>query len=129
MSDFPEALNEVRLRIEEWFEANEIMFQSRNRRIEVPVGKTWARLTNLGVNSKSACLGQKHIRDRGILVVSIFFPLGSGVAASDKICYSFRDAFSEWTYNHFETGSGEVVEVPSTQDAFHVNVNLPYRHN
>lgn len=129
MSTMPDAMNAVRVAVDTWLKAQNIKLQSRNRKLQVAQGETWARMSVLNATAESACLGQKHIRDRGIIVVSLFFPLGSGVATADKICYSFRDAFSEWTYAYLETGVGEVKEVPSTEDFYHVNIHLPFRHN
>lgn len=128
MSELPEALNEIRFRIEEFMNEHNIQFQSRNRKINADNTKPWARLTHLGVDSRSAQLGDLWIRDRGLLVVSFFFPAGEGVAESDIITYKLRDSFSEWRYNYLELGIGEVTEVPTTQDFYHVNVTLPYRH-
>lgn len=128
MSELPEALNEIRFRIEEHLEALTIPLQGRNRTLKVNNKKSWARLSHLTVGSESIQLGDLWIRDRGMIVVSLFFPLDEGVSESDKIAYNLRDSFSEWRYNYLELGVGSVTEVPSTTDFYHVNVTLPYRH-
>lgn len=128
MSELPQALNEIRYQIEMYLASKDIQFQSRNRKIKVDNKKAWARLSHLGVSSESAQLGDIWIRDRGLLVVSFFFPAGEGVSSSDIITYGLRDSFAEWRYNYLELGIGEVTEVPTTEDFYHVNVTLPYRH-
>ena len=128
MSELPESLNAFRVELETFLEARSIPLQLRNRNLKVKADTTWARLSLLSIGSTTASLGQKWIRDRGILVVSLFFPLGEGTYEADKLAYLLRDTFSEWQYNYLETGIGEVIEVPSTQDFYHVNINLPYRH-
>lgn len=128
MSELPESLNAFRVELETFLEARSIPLQLRNRKLKVKADTTWARLSLLSIGSTTASLGQKWIRDRGIFVVSLFFPLGEGTYDSDKLAYLLRDTFSEWQYNYLETGIGEVIEVPSTQDFYHVNINLPYRH-
>lgn len=128
MSELPESLNAFRVELETFLEARSIPLQLRNRNLKVKADTTWARLSLLSIGSTTASLGQKWIRDRGIFVVSLFFPLGQGTHDADKLSYLLRDTFSEWQYNYLETGIGEVIEVPSTQDFYHVNINLPYRH-
>ena len=128
MSELPESLNAFRVELETFLEARSIPLQLRNRNLKVKADTTWARLSLLSIGSTTASLGQKWIRDRGIFVVSLFFPLGQGTYDADKLAYLLRDTFSEWQYNYLETGIGEVIEVPSTQDFYHVNINLPYRH-
>ena len=128
MSELPESLNAFRVELATFLEARSIPLQLRNRKLKVKADTTWARLSLLSIGSTTASLGQKWIRDRGIFVVSLFFPLGEGTYAADKLSYLLRDTFSEWQYNYLETGIGEVIEVPSTQDFYHVNINLPYRH-
>lgn len=128
MSELPESLNAFRVELEAFLEARSIPLQLRNRKLKVKADTTWARLSLLSIGSTTASLGQKWIRDRGIFVVSLFFPLGEGTYDADKLAYLLRDTFSEWQYNYLETGIGEVIEVPSTQDFYHVNINLPYRH-
>ena len=128
MSELPESLNAFRVELETFLEARSIPLQLRNRNLKVKADTTWARLSLLSIGSTTASLGQKWIRDRGIFVVSLFFPLGEGTNDADKLAYLLRDTFSEWQYNYLETGIGEVIEVPSTQDFYHVNINLPYRH-
>lgn len=128
MSELPESLNAFRVELETFLEARSIPLQLRNRNLKVKADTTWARLSLLSIGSTTASLGQKWIRDRGIFVVSLFFPLGEGTYDADKLAYLLRDTFSEWQYNYLETGIGEVIEVPSTQDFYHVNINLPYRH-
>lgn len=128
MSELPESLNAFRVELEAFLEARSIPLQLRNRNLKVKADTTWARLSLLSIGSTTASLGQKWIRDRGIFVVSLFFPLGEGTYDADKLAYLLRDTFSEWQYNYLETGIGEVIEVPSTQDFYHVNINLPYRH-
>lgn len=128
MSELPESLNAFRVELETFLEARSIPLQLRNRKLKVKADTTWARLSLLSIGSTTASLGQKWIRDRGIFVVSLFFPLGEGTYDADKLAYLLRDTFSEWQYNYLETGIGEVIEVPSTQDFYHVNINLPYRH-
>ena len=128
MSELPESLNAFRVELETFLEARSIPLQLRNRSLKVEATTTWARLSLLSIGSTTASLGQKWIRDRGIFVVSLFFPLGEGTYDADKLAYLLRDTFSEWQYNYMETGIGEVIEVPSTQDFYHVNINLPYRH-
>ena len=128
MSELPESLNAFRVELETFLEARSIPLQLRNRNLKVKADTTWARLSLLSIGSTTASLGQKWIRDRGIFVVSLFFPLGEGTYDADKLAYLLRDTFSEWQYNYLETGIGEVIEVLSTQDFYHVNINLPYRH-
>ena len=128
MSELPESLNAFRVELETFLEARSIPLQLRNRNLKVKADTTWARLSLLSIGSTTASLGQKWIRDRGIFVVSLFFSLGEGTYDADKLAYLLRDTFSEWQYNYLETGIGEVIEVPSTQDFYHVNINLPYRH-
>lgn len=128
MSEMPDALNQFRFQLEEWLELKDIKFQARNVKIALDPKTDWARLSILNVGSNNACLGNKWIRDRGIFVVSMFFQLGEGSRDADDICYELRDHFSEWQYNYLETGAGSVEEVPTTQDFYHVNINLPYRH-
>lgn len=128
MSELPDALNEIRYQIETYLDGLSIQFQGRNRKIDVDNTKAWARLSHIAVSSQSAQLGDLWIRDRGLIVVSFFFPAGHGVAESDRITYNLRDSFSEWRYNYLELGVGEVQEVPATEDFYHVNVTLPYRH-
>ena len=128
MSELPTSLNAFRVELETFLEARNIPLQLRNRSLKVKADTTWARLSHLSIGSTTASLGQKWIRDRGIFVVSLFFPLGEGTYDADKLAYLLRDTFSEWQYNYLETGIGEVIEVPSTQDFYHVNINLPYRH-
>ena len=128
MSELPESLNAFRVELETFLEARSIPLQLRNRNLKVKADTTWARLSHLSIGSTTASLGHKWIRDRGIFVVSLFSPLGEGTYDADKLAYLLRDTFSEWQYNYLETGIGEVIEVPSTQDFYHVNINLPYRH-
>ena len=128
MSELPDALNEVRYQIETYLDQRNIQLQGRNRKIRIDNTKAWARLSHIAVSSQSAQLGDLWIRDRGLIVVSFFFPAGQGVAESDRITYNLRDSFSEWRYNYLELGIGEVQEVPTTEDFYHVNVTLPYRH-
>lgn len=128
MSELPDALNEVRYKIEIYLQSLGIQFQGRNRKIKIDNKKPWARMNHLPVSSQSAQLGDLWIRDRGLIVVSFFFPAGAGVAESDRIIYNLRDSFSEWRYNYLELGVGEITEVPTTEDFYHVNVTLPYRH-
>lgn len=128
MSTMPESLNEIRYQIEEYLDGLNIPLQGRNRKINVNNRSTWARLSHLGGEAKSAELGGKWIRDRGFIVVSLFFPLGEGTIEADRIAYNLRDSFTEWRYNYFETGVGDVNEVTTTEDFYHLNVTLPYRH-
>lgn len=128
MNDLLAALNFLRLRIEEALLAENITMQMRNRKTIIPPDTAWARYSQQHVSSKPACLGALSIRDRGIVVVSLFFPLNSGTYDCDRVSYLLRDSFSEWEYNYLETGVGAVQDVPSTLDYYHVNVYLPYRH-
>ena len=123
-------LTEARLVITEYLTSKNIPLQMRNRKlIEVKAGQAWGRLSHLSYSSTNVCLGASEIRDRGSIVVSLFFPLGSGATLADTVSYELRDLLSQKFFGALETGIGEVIEVPTTEDFFHLNVYIPFRHN
>lgn len=124
-----DARNKLRLEIEQALIAQGLEVQRRNRSLSLTPTTRWGRITILSGEAHSAELGQLTIRDRGVVVIDLFFPLGEGTAEADRISILMRDTFSEYCYNYLELGVGSVNDVPTTQDYFHVAVNIPFRHN